>query len=264
MSPLPTPDMVYQIIFWLREAGKIALSFFENVGPTYKPDQTFVTEADLEIESFLAGRIEQTFPTHGLVAEESIGQRPLPSSDVIWVIDPLDGTTAFSQGLPGWGIAVGALQKGEPILGFYYMPLLGDLTYTSAHGEVFYNNRHLTPDMRTKWEKKGFLALTTTAHADFQIQVRHTRALGSHHTNLIYTARGTATAALLPKAHVWDLVAGAAIMRCLGGELCYLDGTAINYNALLDGRLAPQPIIAGHAAILKTLPDLIQFSLPSA
>jgi myo-inositol-1(or 4)-monophosphatase len=264
MSPLPTPDMIYQIIFWLREAGKIALGFFENVGPVYKSDQTFVTEADLEIESLLAERIEQAFPSHGLVAEESVGQRVLRSSDVIWVIDPLDGTTAFTQGLPGWGIAIGVLFQGEPVLGFYYMPLLGDLTYTTAQGEVFYNNHRLKPAMRLNWGQKGFLAITTTAHADFQINVRHTRALGSHHTNLIYTARGTATAAFLPKAYVWDLVAGAAIMRWLGGELRYLDGTAVNYRELLDGRLAPQPIIAGHANVLKTLPDLIQFRQYSA
>jgi hypothetical protein len=47
-------------------------------------------------------------------------------------------------------------------------------------------------------------------------------------------------------------------MNKLGGELRYLDGAAVNYWALLDGRLAPQPIVAGHPHVLKSLPNLIK------
>jgi myo-inositol-1(or 4)-monophosphatase len=258
MSPLHNSELVDLIIRWLREAGQIALQLFENVGHVYKADRTLVTQADIEIEALLTERIEQTFPTHGLIAEESAGARVIKLSDIIWVIDPLDGTTAFSQGLPGWGTAIGILAEGEPIAGFYYMPLLNDLTYTTAQGEVYCNGRCLTATMHTDWGQKGYLALTAKAHTDFQIDIALTRALGSNGTSLIYTARGSATAAFLPKAYVWDLVAGAAIMNKLGGELRYLDGAAVNYWALLDGRLAPQPIVAGHPHVLKSLPNLIK------
>lgn len=263
MSPIFTSEIVEEVIRWLHEAGQIALKHFDGVGPIYKPDHTFVTKADLEVEGFLTERIRQMFPMHGLVAEESASKRLGGSSDITWVIDPLDGTTAFTQGLPGWGIAIGILVGGKPTLGFYYMPLLRDLTYTTAQGQVYGNGRLLTPSLHTHWEQKGFLAVTASVHVDYQINTRFVRALGSHGTNLIYTARGSASAAFLPKAHVWDLVAGAAIIEQLGGQLRYLDGSAVDYEVLVDGRLAPQPIIAAHPQLLETLPHIIQLRKPS-
>ena len=260
---LHTSDTIEQIIHWIQGAGRVALQYFNKVGSAYKPDRTLVTQADLEIEHQLAEQIGKAFPRHSFIGEESWRTAPTQLSDIVWVIDPIDGTTAFAQGLPGWGIAIGVLQAGKPLLGFYYMPLLGDLTYSSPAG-VFCNNRRLRQSLRDSWQRKGFLALSAGAHHDFSINVRHCRALGSNGTNLVYTARGTATAAFLPKAYLWDLVAGAAIVERLGGELRYLDGSLVNYKALLDGRLAPQPIIAGHASILPTLSEAIQLRKDSA
>jgi len=59
------------------------------------------------------------------------------------------------------------------------------------------------------------------------------------------------------------LVAGAAILVRAGGELRYLSGNSIDYLQLLDGRLAPEPIIAGHPDLLAELPSLISPRLPS-
>ena len=260
---LHTRDTIEKIIGWIREAGQVALQYFNNVGPAYKPDRTLVTQADLEVEQLLAEQIDKAFPRHSFIGEESLRTAPAQLSDIVWVVDPIDGTTTFSQGLPGWGIAIGVLQAGKPLLGFYYMPLLDDLTYASPGG-VFCNNRRLRRTLRNSWRQKGFLALSASAHRDFRINIHRSRALGSSGTNLIYTARGSATAAFLPKAYLWDLVAGAAIVERLGGELRYLDGTLVNYKALLDGRLAPQPIIAGHASVLTTLSGAIQLRQDSA
>lgn len=261
--PLLTSKTIDRIIRWIREAGQVAMQFFDGAGPAYKPDRTLVTEADLEVEHLLAERIRKAFPMHSFVGEESVHRGLTEHSDTVWVIDPIDGTTAFSQGLPGWGIAIGVLHAGRPLLGFYYMPLLDDLTYTSGT-EVFCNDRCLRNSLRSDWRRKGYLALNASAHYNFRINVRHSRALGSNGTNLVYTARGSATAAFLPKAYVWDLVAGAAIMERLGGAMCYLDGSRINYQVLLDGRLALQPIIAGHANVLAGLPKAIQLRQDSA
>ncbi|HEX6386966.1 MAG TPA: inositol monophosphatase family protein [Anaerolineae bacterium] len=263
LHSLQASDTIEQIIHWIRGAGRLALQYFDNVGSAYKRDRTLVTRADLEIEHLLAEQIGKAFPTHSFIGEESLQTAPDQLSDIVWVVDPIDGTTAFSHGLPGWGIAIGVLQAGKPLLGFYYMPLLDDLTYTSSAG-VFCNNRRLRQTLRASWRQKGFLALSAGAHHDFSINIRHSRALGSNGTNLVYTARGSATAAFLPKAYLWDLVAGAAILERLGGELRYLDGALVNYKALLDGRLAPQPIIAGHANVLATLSGAIQLRQDSA
>lgn len=254
-----TSNTIQQLITWIQEAGEIALRHFENSSFAYKADDSFVTQADLEIEHFLTQKIKTAFPSHLLIGEETdidISSKKL--EPYVWTIDPIDGTTAFMQGLPGWGIAIGMLYRGQPRLGFYYMPLLKDLTYVDEVGRVFCKGRQLSIDsLRPNWKHKGFLALNTAAYANFHIDVKHSRALGSHTTNLVYTARGTAVASLIPKAYLWDLATGAAIVSGIGGEFRYLDGTAVNFISLLNRQLIPQPIIAGHPNVLGKLTKAI-------
>jgi myo-inositol-1(or 4)-monophosphatase len=226
---------------------------FKYVSPQYKPDNSLITQADVEIEQFLVEEIRVAYPDHRLVGEEGGRVRSSSTaSDYTWAIDPLDGTTAFAQGLPGWGIGIGVLNAGQPVFGLFYMPLLEDMTYTISD-KVYCNQRNLRQTVLHDWSMKGFLALNTGAHHDFDINVRRTRAIGSVGANLVYTARGTATAAFIPRAYLWDLAAGAAILERAGGELCYLSGKPVDYSALLDGRLAPEPIIAGHPKVLAEL-----------
>ena len=251
---------INQVTMWAREAGQIALRYFRNVTPQCKSDDTFLTQADLEVERFLGERLQAAFPDYNLIGEEGVGDKnnEALSTPPVWVVDPIDGTTAFVQGLPGWGIAMGLLHQGQPRFGLFYMPLLDDMTYTDGSGDVYLNDLQLTGTLRQDWTQKGFLAINATGHDDFQIAIRRTRALGSIGANLVYTARGTAVATFTPKARLWDLVAGAAILNGVGGELRYLSGKPIDYLALLDGRLAPEPIIAGHPKVLAELQGAIR------
>jgi myo-inositol-1(or 4)-monophosphatase len=251
-------DVPEQLTGWARQAGQIALHHFKGVTPQDKADQSFCTPADLEIERFLTERVRAAYYDHSLISEEGTQVKDdRPTSDV-WVIDPLDGTTAFVQGLPGWGISIGLLHKGQPCFGLFYMPLLSDMTYTTNGTAVRCNGEELKQAVRVDWGQKGFLAVSASAHHDFQIGVRRTRALGSVGASLVYTARGAAAAAFIPKARLWDLVAGAAILARAGGELRYLSGKSIDYLELLDGGLAPEPVIAGHPHLLAELSSLIQ------
>lgn len=251
-------DTIDQIIAWIRHAGQIALRYFDKVTPRYKPDQTFFTQADLEIERFLAEKIHSAFPDYGLIGEEGAKNGDSRSSPGLWTIDPLDGTTAFVQKLPGWGISLGLLDQGQPRFGVFYMPLLDDMTHTNGKNSAYNNGRRLHQTIQSNWEKKGFLAVNASAHRDFQINVQRIRALGSISASLVYTARGAATAAFIPRAYIWDLVAGAAILEKVGGEVRYLSGKKINYLQLLDGQLAPEPIVAGHPDLLNELKGLVR------
>lgn len=258
--PLSNPSVeIPQLLTWARQAGQIALHHFKNVETIrHKPDHSFLTQADLEVEHFLVERIRAAYPNLGLISEERARVDKDGSSPSIWVIDPLDGTTAFSQGLPGWGIAIGLLHRGQPCFGLFYMPLLDDMTYTTGFSEVYSNGCSLRQATRLDWDRKGFLAIIASAHRNFQISVPRTRAMGSVGANLVYVARGAATAAFLPKPRLWDLVAGAAILARAGGELRYLSGQSVDYPSLLDGRQVPEPIIAGHPRLLAELQAAIR------
>lgn len=254
-SPLwtPTGDLIDPIIDLARQAGQMALSHFRQVTFQLKADRTFVTQVDHDIERFLVEQLREIFPSHSFLAEEA-AWGPVDPARPVWVIDPLDGTTAFTQGLPGWGISLGLLQQGQPIFGLFYLPLTGDLIYTGANETIIDNGQFLPTVLRQDWQNNGFLAVNTTAHQEFQLNVPRLRAMGSVGANLIYTVRGAATAALIPRAYVWDLAAGAAILQRAGGELRYLSGAPVELGPLLNGQLAPEPIVAGHP---KLLPELL-------
>jgi fructose-1,6-bisphosphatase/inositol monophosphatase family enzyme len=137
------------------------------------------------------------------------------------------------------------------------MPLLDDMSYTAGPNEVISLGRPLQNALRQNWKMKGFLASASFVHQNFEIDMPRIRALGSVNANLIYTTRGAAAAAFAPRPHLWDLVAGGAILLNRGGALRYLSGKSIDYLSLLDGRKTPEPVIAGHPTVLDELPKLI-------
>ena len=73
----------------------------------------------------------QAFPEHGILGEEY--GKTTEDADYIWVIDPIDGTRAFIAGLPTWGILLGLMHRGKPILGMMYQPFTDELYM--AHGD---------------------------------------------------------------------------------------------------------------------------------
>jgi myo-inositol-1(or 4)-monophosphatase len=239
-----------QVRAWALEAGEIAKGYFNRVSATFKADRTMVTAADREIEALLAARIRAAYPGHGLIGEEGARTR---GSEVLWAIDPLDGTRAFVQGLPCWGTSIGVLERSRPSWGLFYMPLLDDWTYTDGPQGVYCNRRDLRGALRATWDDQSFLAVTSTANHDYRIDVPRSRALGSVAAGMTYVARGSAIGGFFHKCAIWDLAAGAAILFRAGAELCYLSGRAVDWAELADGRHIPEPVLAAHPALMPRL-----------
>lgn len=83
--------------------------------PDLKPDRSFVTALDRDIEAALATRIADQFPDHGILGEE--GAATNPGADWTWVLDPVDGTGAWVAGVPVHGTLIALLHQGRPVLG---------------------------------------------------------------------------------------------------------------------------------------------------
>jgi len=242
LAPLPQ---------WLEQAGQLAMVYFRQVVPQQKSNGSLLTEADLTIERFLISQLHTAFPEHDILAEESDPTQQ--QSDFLWTIDPVDGTTGFVHGLPDWGIAVGLLHKRQPVWGMFHMPMLGRTITNGADG----GGKRPFP-IRTDWGIKGFLAVSSSsAHRKFAMQVQRIRTVSSVSTALVYVAQGVAAAAFIPKARLWDLVPGMAIIEQAGGEMRYLSGKPVDYLALNDGRITPEPVIAGHPNLLDELQQSI-------
>ena len=97
-----------------------------------------VTEVDTDAQTIIVETIESAFPDHGFLGEEDL-TRNGNNTVYRWVIDPIDGTSNFIQGLPHCGTSIALEENGEPILGVLHLPMLGT-TYSAVKGEGAYCN----------------------------------------------------------------------------------------------------------------------------
>ena len=120
------------------ESGKILLpANARRPRVELKPDRSLVTRIDRRIERRLRGLIHAAFPDHGVLGEEAGGQNV--DADLLWVIDPIDGTAPFVAGVPVFGTLIALLYRGEPIVGVIDHPVTRD-RWVGARGRATKRN----------------------------------------------------------------------------------------------------------------------------
>ena len=131
-------------IFPLAEgAGKIQLAYFRGDDLAIRTKSNVydvVTRADKESEAYIAAAILERWPDHEILGEEG-GSMGRAGSDYRWVVDPLDGTTNYSQGLPVFSVSIALQYRGETIVGVVYAPYLNELFWASKGGGAYMKSR---------------------------------------------------------------------------------------------------------------------------
>src|SRR3989338_750875 len=123
-----------------KEAEEIALKYFSfEVKSTWKEDNTPLVKADTEINNLVIKRINETYPEHSIYGEEKSDRKE--NSKYIWVCDPIDGTMAFSVGLPMFVFSIALVDQsnGQPILGLVNDPVMKNV-YWAYKGSGAYRN----------------------------------------------------------------------------------------------------------------------------
>jgi len=129
------------------QAGKVAMAGIDAKAGTHqlKDDDSVLTETDLKISSLIKEELAEFLkdPGHILIDEEQenredlFDQAKLEAAPFAWVIDPIDGTRAFSNGMPLFGISLGLLKDLKPWLGFVYFPALNEAFFADGQRAVF-------------------------------------------------------------------------------------------------------------------------------
>ena len=250
-----TPPVDFtQTLPWLKQAGQIALRYYQGqIHRQQKNDYSPVTEADTAVEKFLVHKLRQTFDPaqYGLIGEEFGGD--WQNKPYVWVIDPIDGTRIFVDGLPQWCISLGLLHHHKEYRGAIYLPVTDELYYTDNNGQPLWGNRPLTGMLQADWDRDSFIGVPSGAHRHFKIEFRRVRAMGSVAAHHVYVARGAAVAALHRHVKLWDLAGAHAILTAAGGRAMYLDGRPFALADLLPPAPQTAPILAGHPAVLEKL-----------
>jgi myo-inositol-1(or 4)-monophosphatase len=199
-----------------------------------KGDNDFVTRADRESEAAVVEEIRRFYPHHHVLAEEG-GAHGGGSGDYQWLIDPLDGTTNFTQGLKIFSLSVACRRGAELVVGVVYDPVVGDLFTALRGGGACRNGERLSVSPRRHLDG-AFLATgyPFRAHAALDIylgafrevflRARAIRRCGSAALDLAYTAAGIYDGFFEFQLSAWDIAAGALLLEEAGGRISDLDG----------------------------------------
>jgi myo-inositol-1(or 4)-monophosphatase len=249
---------IMELRAWMHECGAIALGFFRNVVGHRKADQSWVTDADIEIERVLVERIAARYPDHGILGEEQARQGL--DREFIWALDPLDGTALFVSGLATWGISAGLLRNGVPYFGMIYLPLLEDCYWAGPVGDAMLNDRPIRSLAPRPLDSQDWLAVPSDAHQNYTIDFAgKTRGLGSTVAPFAYVARGSAVGGLITHAAIWDIAAGLAILQAAGGVAIGMSGAPVDTRPMLDGRQIHEPALLAAPHQIPALRDSIQW-----
>ncbi len=212
-----------------------------------------VTEMDRASEALIVGRIADARPHDAIVGEE--GADRAGASGVRWVIDPLDGTTNYLYGLPGWNVSIGVEIDGEPVAGAVVVPAHGE-TFAAARGHGATCNGVLlrigSPvSLATTLVGTGFAYDPTTRAdqarflVDLLPRVRDVRRSGAAATDLCSLAAGRLDAYYEAGLAPWDRSAGTIVAREAGAVVEVFDDhslpgtlTVATHPASRDGFLA--------------------------
>jgi myo-inositol-1(or 4)-monophosphatase len=130
---------------FMKKAGTLALKSQENLQASLKEDASLITKVDLEISELFRHRMKKYLQSgnHCILDEENLpdaGSFFAKTTEYIWTLDPIDGTTTYYHGFPMWAVAVGLYKNLKPHLGAIYMPATQELVYTDGEKSYYIKN----------------------------------------------------------------------------------------------------------------------------
>lgn len=241
------------------EALEIAAKAFSTFIPertdvSFKSNDDPVTEAEWLIDSMLRKLLVRN--GEGWLSEESEDDLTRLEKSRVWMVDPLDGTREFVEGIPEWCISIGFVENGQAIAGGICNPAKGETFVGSLEGGVIFNGKPACASRRSIVSGATVLAsrseLKRQEWEPFRNSSLTIKPMGSVAYKLALVAAGLADATwtMCPK-HEWDVAAGVALVAAAGGVVQQLHHTSVSFNnrsCLLPNLLASGPCLA--AALL--------------
>ncbi len=256
-----------------QQGGDILLDrFHASIEVSFKGQNAHdpVTEVDHAIEDLIRDEVHRHFPAHGVLGEERDNGGP-SDAEIVWVIDPLDGTSNFINGIGLFACSIGVLHRGLPVAGALWLPsnrfLRPGVYHARAGSGLMFNERPFNsdaPDLqaasRLSTVPAGTGGVTGPAGRRFGIA----RTFGSTATELALAAEGSVQMALFDGSRIWDVAGGVAL--CIaGGRAVYTKSRRSDepwrrftrFGDRIEGQITMEqlrrwsdPLVAGDEAVL--------------
>jgi len=230
-----------------------------NASPTdiqYKADDSPVTDLDRRIEARLRALIDDRYPQHGILGEE-LGNRDL-DAEMVWVLDPIDGTAPFIAGIPVYGTLIGLARRGRPFIGVIDHPATDDRwvgvagSYARHNGNAVHTRRceRLADAFVTNSNPDFFSSDEMSAFTGLKSRVRYMQYGGSCYAYAML-ASGRTDIGLDANFDPFDVFAPAAVIEGAGGIVSDWSGKGIDLQ--WQGRILAAGDPQMHAQALSAL-----------
>ena len=260
------PDYITTASEIARRAGALLLEFLNRgVKTEYKGVGTVdvVTEADRASEKLIVESLRAAFPNHGIVGEE--GSRSHSSSECLWYVDPLDGTTNFAHGFPVFCVSLGLARKNEVIAGVVFDPTRNELFAAERGSGATLNGEAIhVSKIRTLGEsllgtgfpsKKRHLNPNIHFYHQLTLQSHGLRRAGSAALDLACVAAGRYDGYWEFNLNAWDTSAGVLLVEEAGGKVTHVDGSrfdvAVSRDVLATNGLIHLELMSEMQAIMR-------------
>jgi myo-inositol-1(or 4)-monophosphatase len=196
----------------------------------------------------------------GWLSEESADDASRLSKRRVWVVDPIDGTREFIEGIPEWCVSIGLVENGTPVAGGIFNPVTDEMVVGSVESGVAYNGAATRVTCPREDSRITVLASRSEmrrgewhgAVSDARLEVRPCGSV-AYKLGLVAAGRADATWTLVPKSE-WDVAAGTALVRGAGGVAFLADGTEPRFNK--PEPTFPNFMAAGSATARRLLTSL--------
>ena len=238
----------------IRDFGEI-----ENLQVSTKGPGDFVTSADRRTEKILIEELQKAHPDYGIVTEES-GIINKSNTTNRWIIDPIDGTMNFLNGIPQFAISVGYEEEGDIQCGVIFNPIMNEMFCAEKGNGAYLNNtrirvsnkKQLRDSLIVTGGPKGSSKIKDKIFSEYIVVSKHVsnvRKLGSAALDIAYVACGRFDGYWQRELNYWDIAAGLIILREAGGFIEFFDN---NKNHPLE-----KNILATNSNIHNEFKDLI-------
>lgn len=219
-----------ELVSICEEVGRFQLGHFNSVKALDVKDKglnQLVSFVDIESEKLLVKGLKKLLPNAGFITEEGTEGQHIDTS-LSWIIDPLDGTTNFIHGLPAFSISVALMEQNEIMLGVVYIPVWNE-SFTAIKGKGAFLNGNKIQCSAAHLMSSSLIATGFPYYefknmqaylAAFQQLMQSThglRRIGSAAIDMAYTACGRFDGFFELGLNVWDIAAGALLVKESGG-----------------------------------------------
>ncbi len=233
--------MQKKLIKIIKRAGKILKKgFYSNKSVSFKAKKDLVTKYDIAVENYLKKEFSKYFKEFNIIAEESDNSNIEFNNSII--IDPIDGTTNFVNGVPHTAISVGVYKDKKPYIGVVYNPILDELYFAKVGEGAFLNGEKLKVSKEKILQKSllatGFPYSSGTNNEDLKdvlIKIENIlphcqdlRRLGSASIDLCFVSKGVFEGYYEMNLKPWDVAAGIIILSEAGGKISNIEGNSFD------------------------------------